>query len=93
MLVMAESVQSKPNYGIDAPRLLRFSFIAGAISAVIFFVVLFSAVLEQIPKIIVGTLLSIVVTYFLGMGCFMIYGSKVMKLEDRDKTGSGSVVG
>jgi arsenite methyltransferase len=81
---MAANIKSKPNYGIDAPGLLRFFFIAGAVALTIFFVVLFSSVLEQIPKIIAGMLLSILVTYLLGMGCFMLYGSKVMKLKDRD---------
>ncbi|MBW4523285.1 MAG: class I SAM-dependent methyltransferase [Scytolyngbya sp. HA4215-MV1] len=82
---MAKNVQSKPNYGIDAPGLLRFFFISGAVALAIFLVVLFSSVLGQIPKIIVVTLLGIAVTYLLGMGCFMLYGSKVMKLKDRDK--------
>jgi hypothetical protein len=82
---MTDNVQSKPDYSIDAPSLLRFFFIAGAVALAIFFVVLFSSVLEQIPKIIVGTLLGIAVTYLLGMGFFMLYGSKVMKLKDRDK--------
>lgn len=82
---MAENVQSKLNYGIDAPGLLRFFFIAGAVALAIFLVLLFSSVLEQIPKIIVVTLLGIAATYLLGIGCFMLYGSKIMKLKDRDK--------
>jgi len=82
---MAENIRSKPNYGIDAPGLVRFFFIAGAVALAIFLVVLFSLGLGQIPKIIVGTLSGIAATYLLGMGCFMIYGSKVMKLKDRDK--------
>ena len=83
--MMAENVQSKPSYGIDAPGLVRFFFIAGAVALTIFLVVLVSSVLEQIPKIIVGMLLGIAATYLLGMGCFMLYGSKVMKLKDREK--------
>lgn len=84
---MAENVQiqTKPNYGIDAPGLVRFFFSAGAVALTIFLVVLFSSLLGQIPKIVVGTLLGIAATYLLGMGCFMLYGSKVMKLKDRDK--------
>ncbi|ARV58136.1 hypothetical protein BZZ01_05340 [Nostocales cyanobacterium HT-58-2] len=81
----AENVQSKPNYGIDAPGLVRFFFIAGAVALFIFLVVLFSSILGQMPKIIVGTLLGIAATYLLGMGCFMLYGSKVMKLKDTKK--------
>lgn len=82
---MAKDIQSKPNYGIDAPGLVRFFFIAGAVALAIFLVVLFSLGLGQIPRIIVCTLSSIASAYLLGMGCFMIYGSKVMKLKDRDK--------
>jgi arsenite methyltransferase len=80
-----ETVQSKPNYGIDAPGLVRFFFIAGAVAIVIFLVVLLSSVFGQILKIAVGALLIIAATYLLGMGCFMLYGSKVMKLKDREK--------
>ena len=71
--------------GIDAPGLVRFYFIAGAVALTIFLVMLVSSVLEQIPKIIVGILLGIAATYLLGMGCFMLYGRKVMKLKDREK--------
>ncbi|MBW4693451.1 MAG: class I SAM-dependent methyltransferase [Lyngbya sp. HA4199-MV5] len=84
---MAENaqIQSRPNYGIDAPGLVRFFFSAGAVALAIFLVVLFSSLLGQILKIVVGTLSGIAATYLLGMGCFMLYGSKVMKLKDRDK--------
>ncbi len=76
-----------PNYGIDAPGLVRFFFLAGTISLAIFIAVLFllSQILESTLTIIAIALLGIVTTYLLGMGCFMIYGSKVMKLADRDK--------
>ncbi len=70
--MIAENVQSKPNYGIDAPSLVRFFFIAGAVALVIFLVVLFSSVLRQIPNLIVGTVLSIAATYLLGMGRFRL---------------------
>ncbi|MBW4473290.1 MAG: class I SAM-dependent methyltransferase [Stenomitos rutilans HA7619-LM2] len=81
----AESVQSNPDYGIDAPGLVRFFFGAGTVSLVLLLVVLFSSILGQTPKIAVSTLLGMTATYLLGMGCFMLYGSKVMKLKDRDK--------
>lgn len=80
----AEQVQGRPNYGIDAPDLVRFFFIAGAVTLAVFLVVLLSSILGQIPKIAIGTLLGIATTYLLGMGCFMLYGSKVMKLQDRE---------
>lgn len=77
---MAENAQSRPSYGIDAPGLMRFFFVFGAIALAVFLVAMFSPLLGQIPKIIVSTLLGIATTYLLGMGCFMLYGSKVMKL-------------
>src|SRR5579883_605321 len=83
--MQARNIQSKPNYGIDAPGLVRFFFIGGAVALAIVFVTLFSSVLEPIPKIAVSTLLGIAATYLLGMGCFMLYGSRVMKLKDREK--------
>ena len=80
-----ENVQGKPNYGIDAPGLLGFFFIAGAVALTISLVILFSSTFGQIPKIIGGVLFGIAATYLLGMGCFMLYGSKVMKLKDIEK--------
>jgi ubiquinone/menaquinone biosynthesis C-methylase UbiE len=82
---MAANAQSKPNYGIDAPGLVRFFFIAGIAALALFVIVLLSPIVGQLPKIVLGMLLGIATTYLLGMGCFMLYGSKVMKLKDRDK--------
>jgi arsenite methyltransferase len=81
--VVTENALSKPDYGIDAPGLMRFFFVAGMVALAIFLAVEFSA-LEQIPKLPISTLLAIAATYFGGMGCFMLYGSKVMKLKDRE---------
>ena len=80
-----DKIQNKPNYGIDAPGLVRFFFIAGAVALSILLGALLSSISGQIPKIIVGALFGIAATYLLGMGCFMLYGSKVMKLKDREK--------
>ena len=74
---------SKPNYGIDAPDLMRFFFTAGTIALALLLGVL-TSVLAGILKIIAVTLAGIATTYFLSMGCFMIYGSKVMKLKDSE---------
>ncbi len=82
---MAKKVQSQPNYGLDAPGLVRFFFVAGAVVLTICLMVLRSSILGPMPTIIVSALLGLAATYLLGMGCFMLYGSKVMKLQDRDK--------
>lgn len=78
-------VQGKPNYGIDAPGLLRFFFIAGAVAFTIFLMVLFLSTFGKISKIIGGVIFGIASIYLLGMGCFMLYSSKVMKLKDGEK--------
>ena len=81
----AENVPSKPDYGIDAPGLVRFFFIAGATALAICLVALLSPVFEQTPQIVVGALFGIAATYLLGMGYFMLYFSKVEKLKEKEK--------
>jgi arsenite methyltransferase len=80
----ANNVQNKPDYGIDAPGLVRFFLMAGAVALTICLVAVLSSIFEQIPKIIVVALFGIAATYLLGMGCFMVYFSKVEKLKERD---------
>lgn len=75
---------SKPGYGIDAPALMRFFFTAGTVALALLLKVIFTSGLAGILKIIAVTLVGIATAYFLGMGCFMIYGSKVMKLKDSE---------
>ncbi len=73
-----------PQYGIDAPDLLRFFIGAGTGSLVILIAVLLMSVLNLTLKIIVVSLLGLATSYFLGMGCLMLFYSKVTKLQDRD---------
>jgi arsenite methyltransferase len=80
-----KSVQRKPDYGIDAPGLVRFFFIAGAVALAMCFLVIFSSILGQVLKAFFGALLGIAATYLLGMGCFMLYFSKIEKLKEREK--------
>jgi arsenite methyltransferase len=80
-----ENVQGKPDYGIDAPGLVRIFFMTGAVAVAICLVSLFSSIVGQIPKIIVGALFCIAAIYLLGMGCFMLYFSKVEKLKEQEK--------
>jgi ubiquinone/menaquinone biosynthesis C-methylase UbiE len=75
----------KPEYGIDAPDLLKFFFIAGAISAVLLITAWVAPLLGGTFKLIVCLLLFVVSSYLLGMGCFMLFYSKVQKLRDRDR--------
>ena len=74
----------KPNYGLDAPGLLRFFFIAGLLCCFGMFVVL--ALISQIPiwlQVLAGVM-AIFALYFFGMGFLMIYDSKVTKILARD---------
>ncbi len=81
----SENIQGKPNYGIDAPGLLRFFFIAGAVALTIFLVTLCSSTLGQLIKITGTVVFGTAAIYLLGMGCLMLYSSKAMKLKDREK--------
>ena len=80
---MSES-KSKPDYGIDAPGLLRFFFTFGAIALSMFLLVLLSSLLSHTLKIIACFIFGIVASYLLGMGCLMVYFSKVQKLKERE---------
>ena len=75
----------EPAYGIDAPGLMRFFFIAGVVALTLFLGVILSSIFGQIPKIILAVLFGIATTYLFGMGCFMLFYSKVTKLKDRDR--------
>jgi len=75
----------RPQYGIDAPGLVRFFFTAGTVALAVFLVALLSSVFGQTLKIIITALSGIAATYLLGMGCFMVYYSKVAKLKDCEK--------
>lgn len=72
-----------PQYGIDTPGLLKFFFIAGIISATLFIAAFLSPLLSGILKQIACSLLAVSTFYWLGMGCFMLFYSKVQKTKDR----------
>ena len=74
-----------PQYGIDAPGLVRLFFITGTVSLTVVLVILFSATADRTLTIVISLLFGIAATYLLGMGCFMLYFSKVEKLKERDK--------
>ncbi len=78
------NLTQRPQYGIDAPGLVRFFFIAGTVALAVFLVALLSSVFGLTLKIIIATIFGIAATYLLGMGCFMIYYSKVAKLKDSE---------
>jgi arsenite methyltransferase len=75
----------RPQYGIDAPDLVRFFFMAGATTLTIFLIALLSSVFGQTLQIIIALVSGIASTYLLGMGCLMLYYSKIAKLKDSEK--------
>lgn len=75
----------RPEYGIDAPDLLRFFAIAGTSSFAILAVVLFTSIVGSSLKVILSLLFGIATIYLFGMACLMIYYSKIVKLKDSEK--------
>jgi arsenite methyltransferase len=73
-----------PNYGIDAPGLLKFFFVAGVISTTLLIAAFSSPLLSGILKQIICSLLTVSAFYLLGMGCFMLFYSKIQKIKDRE---------
>jgi arsenite methyltransferase len=83
-LIVSNNSQ-RPQYGIDAPDLVRLFFITGTTALAIFVVALLTSMFGQSLKITLSVLFGIAALYLLGMGCFMLYFSKVEKLKERDK--------
>jgi arsenite methyltransferase len=75
----------RSQYGIDAPDLLRFFGIAGVISLVICLLSLRLFIFGQIIQSIIVALSGLAATYLLGMGCLMVYYSKIEKVKDCEK--------
>lgn len=73
------------DYGIDAPGLLRFFFVAGAIGGILLLAVSLTSLLGGTVKLLACSLLAVASFYLLGMGCFMLFYSKVQKLRDREQ--------
>jgi arsenite methyltransferase len=84
-IIPLSNPMQRPQYGIDAPGLLRFFFIAGTLALSVFFVVLRSPGVGQTLQIMIAALSGVASTYLLGMGCLMLYWSKVTKLKEREK--------
>jgi ubiquinone/menaquinone biosynthesis C-methylase UbiE len=75
----------RPDYGIDAPGLCQFFFIAGLSVAVLCASAWVFAGRFQPWAGLAGALLAIPATYLLGMGSFMVFESKVTKVSGRER--------
>jgi arsenite methyltransferase len=71
----------KPNYGIDAPGLVRLFFAASLIAALLTIIILWLVPAWRLP---LATLTSLAALYLLGMGSLMLVWSKIIKLKTRD---------
>ena len=74
-----------PDYGIDAPTLVRFFFTAGV--SVLALVLIFHYLIKTSPPITIFVIVIFVIAavYLIGMGTFMVYFSKVTKIQEREK--------
>ncbi len=87
------------DYGIDAPGILRMMFIVGTVDLVLALVSSFSPWPGYPWGIVAAGVLGVLTAYTFGMGCHMLYSSKVVKLRRRERlldeiawTGSESVL-
>ncbi len=75
----------RPQYGIDAPGLLRFFAIAGVTAFMVCAIALRLPLFGQPLQGIIAALSGVATTYLLGMASLMLYYSKVEKLKDCEK--------
>ena len=73
------------DYGVDAPGLVRFFIMAGGIAALAAVASSFVFSGSGWLRSLVLVLLGLAASYLLGMGCLMLYWSKVTKLRDRER--------
>jgi arsenite methyltransferase len=73
------------DYGIDAPGLVRTFFLTGSAAALACFVATSVLGYGTGLGIVAGSLSGLAAIYLIGMGCLMLYWSKVKKIRDRDQ--------
>lgn len=78
------SSRVRPNYGIDAPGLVRFFVIGGAVAAALAGVTVAFLSAHPIWVAVAATVFGLAACYLLGMGSFMIYESRVGKVSGRE---------
>jgi len=75
---------TKPNYGIDAPGLVRGFFIGGLNCALLSFAIYYFLGFGALWFALVLMVLALISIYLLGMGSLMVFYSKITKISDRD---------
>ncbi len=74
----------RPDYGIDAPGMVRNMFLAGAGALLLILPAAFGFWPSRLWGVILAALLLLCAAYFLGQGCLMLYSSRVGKLDERE---------
>jgi arsenite methyltransferase len=78
-------VRTTPDYGLDAPGLCRGFLLSGAAALTVGGLLLVFRGTSQIWAMVVAALLMLAALYLLGMGCLMLFWSRVQKIRVRDK--------
>jgi arsenite methyltransferase len=76
--------RAQPDYGIDAPGLVRFFFIGGCGALVSAGLAIWLLSSYPIWRFGAGLTLGAAALYLIGMGCLMLFWSKVTKVKGRD---------
>jgi arsenite methyltransferase len=82
---MSPHLKNRPDYGIDAPGLVRTFFLVATGAGLLLLPAVFGLWPDRPWGILLAGLLGLVATYTLGMGLFMIYYSRVTKLREGER--------
>ena len=74
----------RPEYGIDAPGIVRNMFLEGAGALLLLLPAVFGFWPSRLLGVILAALLLLCAAYFLGQGCVMLYFSRIGKLGERE---------
>ncbi len=80
-----EIEQTRPNYGIDAPSLVKGFFVGGAAALTIALAAILSPWSGQVSTLTVAALAGLAAAYTLGMDCYMLYVSPIGKVRGRQR--------
>ncbi len=75
----------RPDYGIDAPGLVRFFFLSGVVAVVLCIVL--NVAPDGWPHLLMAGqfITGLAALYLAGMGCLMLFWSKAVKLREHDR--------
>lgn len=77
--------RQRPNYGIDAPGLVKGFFLGGATLLALALCVNVFRFPSRALAAVIATFAKLAATYSFGMGCYMLYGSLFGKVSERHR--------